>query len=532
MLSLFRYSLLALVAGLSIPSVSFSDESTESRFQKAIELQRKGQTLKAIKLYQSVLQRQPFHARAHYEIGWSYWRLERWEKTVKHWEQAKTLNLKIPGLDNYLELARRNLKGRFPPLVHPPIGTQASGTIRHASGEKTVSLKLVARFQHYNPRADHPDDHFDRNVFSPKSVNFHPSGHKAYVNALEGFSTLVFDPQRLKRIALIRHYFDEQNAPLFRSATESKAWAQFPADNRPRFPNHFSGKPVEATFSRAGRWLWIPYYRRDYDKYSTMPSAVALIDTRNDKISRVFATGPIPKYVTTSPDGNWLAVTHWGNNTVGLIDIHGDDPDKYQRTNLIIIGKRFALDQVDSRDRDHNCGYCLRGTVFTPDSRYLLVGRMGGGGIAVIDVVQQRYLGTVRGVRPTPRHLILSPDGETLYVSSSLSGYVSAFRTTEIIQAAISGNLRATPLLETHVGPAIRTIALSPDGSLLFAAINLDSKLAVLDTRRLKTILKIPADSYPVGLAVSPDGNQVWTTSQGRKLRGGNAVTVYRLERD
>jgi len=33
-----------------------------------------------------------------------------------------------------------------------------------------------------------------------------------------------------------------------------------------------------------------------------------------------------------------------------------------------------------------------------------------------------------------------------------------------------------------------------------------------------------------VGLDVSADGRQVWLTSQGRKLRGGNAVDVFSVE--
>ena len=50
------------------------------------------------------------------------------------------------------------------------------------------------------------------------------------------------------------------------------------------------------------------------------PGAVAVIDTTRDEIVRVMATGPISKYVKASPDGHWLAISHWGDNTIGLID--------------------------------------------------------------------------------------------------------------------------------------------------------------------------------------------------------------------
>ena len=45
----------------------------------------------------------------------------------------------------------------------------------------------------------------------------------------------------------------------------------------------------------------------------------------------------------------------------------------------------------------------------------------------------------------------------------------------------------------------------------------------------LKRVAKIPVDSYPVGLALSPDGKQVWVTSQGDGLKGGNSVGVYQV---
>jgi len=43
-------------------------------------------------------------------------------------------------------------------------------------------------------------------------------------------------------------------------------------------------------------------------------------------------------------------------------------------------------------------------------------------------------------------------------------------------------------------------------------------------------VSRVRTDAYPVGLAMSPDGSQVWVTAQGRSGRGGNSVSVYRVE--
>lgn len=519
------FSSWVLILSFSAPSMA---EDADLAYQQGVTLQKERQTEAAIRAYKRALALNPRHGAAHYEIGWSYWVREQWPETVHHWQKAKQFGVKNSELDRYLDEARASLEGIQPPLVRVPIHTRSSAKLTNG---KTLTLELIARFQHYNPRPTHKADHYDPYVFSPKSVRFSIDGSKAYVNALEGFTTLVFDPRTLKRRGKILHRFRERHAYLFHDEATGQSWFPFPAE-APEEPNIFSGKPVESALSVDGKYLWVPYYRRDYDRYSVMPSALAIIDVARDRIIRVMATGPIPKYIATSPDGNWVAVIHWGNNTVGLIDTRDPDPANYRHQTLIVVGNRIDLTSIDNRDRDHGCGFCLRGAVFTSDSKYLLVARMGGGGIAVLDIQSQRYLGTVKGMRQTPRHLILSSDGKTLFLSSSFAGYVSSYRVSDLVNTARRRQYLLAPLRESYTGSATRTIAISPDDKLIFAAVNKESKIVVLAADTLAPQLNIPADSYPVGMDVSPDGKQLWVTSQGRKRRGGNSVTVYRIRYD
>jgi DNA-binding beta-propeller fold protein YncE len=226
-----------------------------------------------------------------------------------------------------------------------------------------------------------------------------------------------------------------------------------------------------------------------------------------------------------------MAIVHWGDNTVGLIDIASQSPAGFRHAGELVVGRRLPLPADRTVDRDRYCGFCLRGAVFTRDGRHLLVGRMGGGGIAVLDVERRAYLGTVHGMRPTPRHLQLSPDGGRLYVSSNVSGYVSMYRVADLVSAAQTGKATLAPLREVETGSGTRTIALSPGGDLLFAAVNRLSKLVALRADTLERVAEIASDSFPVGLAISPGGDQVWVTSQGVMLHGGNSVQVYRLIR-
>ncbi|MDH5180900.1 MAG: beta-propeller fold lactonase family protein [Gammaproteobacteria bacterium] len=482
-------------------------------------LQQSHQTEAAILAYKKALQLKENYAEAHYELGWSYWIKGDWEQVIKHWEIARDLKLQKPQFADYLVQAGKNLEGKADNLVRVEVGATA------AAADGSLRLALSGRYQRYNPNPVAKTDFYDTGVRSPKSVQFHPTKNKVYVNSLEGAKTVVYDSESGKKLTQINHVFNAKNAALF-ATQQTYRWMEMPADISK--PYQFTGKPVEQTFSPDGKYIWVPYYRRSYDELSTLPSALALIDTDTDKIIRMFDTGPIPKYVTASSDGKWLAVTHWGDNTVGLIKTEGE-PTEYKYDKLIVIGSRVRLDKIKSADRDHGCGLCLRGSVFSKDNKYLFIARMGGGGIAVIDVLKKRYIGSIFGMPHTPRHLLLSPDGNQLYLSSNMHGSVSKYNVADIVKAVKKKQRQLKPLVTTRTGSGTRTISISPDGKYIFAAVNKESRVVALQAADLAFLFQINADSYPVGMDISPDGKQLWVTAQGRKGRGGDSVMVYSI---
>lgn len=411
--------------------------------------------------------------------------------------------------------------GVVPPEVHPK---------RMVTRLETDSLTvvLIDKKQGYSVEET---ETLDADVLSPKSINIHPDGSKYYVNSLEGMRTVAYDFATGRKLAVIHHSFD---------STQLALWADdsglFPCDYPYKEPKTFSGKPVESTFSHQGRYLWVPYYRRSYDLNAQDPSAVAVIDTQCDTIVRMFETGPLPKMIATSPDGTRLAITHWGNNTVGLLDISGDDITAWHYIDCYTVDYKLKLNysRTKSVNRDVGSGYCLRGTAFTPDGRYLLVGCMGGGGgIAVIDLEKEQYLGRVMGMMPNLRHLVFK--NGFLYLSINNKGYVQRVP-EERVYAAIDtlasakGKVVSIPEWESCKIPAgARTIVLSPDGRFVFAACNYSSKIAVVDTRTMKLLGTLDADSYPVGLDISDDGCYLFSTSQARDSKGGNAVDIFKV---
>lgn len=415
--------------------------------------------------------------------------------------------------------ARKPAAG-VPPVVHPHIGESATTPDGH------LTLRLVAKKQNYpgGPAASR-----DTDIFSPKSVSVHPDGTKYYVNSLEGATTVVFDTRTHRKLKVIHHTFDDGDTALWSKSSGLYAWQHTYAH-----PRRFYGKPVESTFSHFGRYLWVPYYRRSFDINAQEPSAVAIIDTQSDSIIRLMETGPLPKMIATSPDGNTVAISHWGDNTVGLVDISSPLPQHWHHRACIVVDYKLPLNFSTTVpvDRDNGSGYALRGTVFTPDGKYLFVGCMGGGGgIAVIDVAEGKYLGRLMGMMPNVRHLIIS--GEYLYLSINGAGYVQRIPLATMIDAARHLNGKTATVhgfVNCKVGTGARTIAASPDGRYIYAACNNASRLCVVDAREMKLLTSLPLDSYPVGLDISLDGSTILVTSQGRKNHGGNCVDIIEVK--
>ncbi len=404
-------------------------------------------------------------------------------------------------------------------MVHPSIGSKATST------DGKIKITLIGKRQNYYGGSEETRDDA---IYSPKSVNVHPNGKKYYVNSLEGGTTVVFEMGSNKRLKVIKHRFTPEHEHLWSTPSPLYPFTHYEKSNT------FMGKPVESTFSHGGKYLWVPYYRRSYDINAQDPSAVAIIDTESDEIVRMMETGPLPKMVASSHNGKYIAISHWGNNTVGIIDIASENPEEWKHKDCLVVDYVLPLNYSteEAVDRDNGSGYALRGTVFSPDDRYLLIGCMGGGGgIAVIDMQSGKYLGRILGMLPNVRHLIIV--GEYLYLSINRSGIVQRTPLKDFLDAAknLQGKtVQYSKWENCKVGTGARTIEATANGRYIFAACNTVSKLCIVDTKTMKLVAEIEADSYPVGLDVSEDGRYVFLTSQGRSKRGGNAVDIYEVE--
>jgi len=392
-----------------------------------------------------------------------------------------------------------------------------------------VRLTLIARIQCYNSYVKNNNDIYDRSIGSPKSAIILEEKNKFYINNLENKATTVYDLTDFSMLKNIKHKFTKDDSFLFKDTS----LFDYKFHTRNSQFNIFQGKPVEGCLSHNKEYLWVTYYRRTYDLNAVDPSALAIIDTDKDEIVRVMPTGPLPKMIACSPDNRYIAVTHWGDNTIGIIDISSNDVDSFKYIKLFEVGTRRSLsyDNTTKIDRDKDCGYCLRGTVFSPDSKYLLVARMGGGGIAVFDMTGMKYIRSVFGMHTNIRHLTVL--GDQLYLSTNITGYVQIANVYDLINTAINSKSDYTNWKSRYVGKGVRTIAVSGDGKYIFSAVNNESKVSVIRAADMNIISTINVDSFPVGMDIANEIPRLIVTSQGRiPFGGGQSVMIFKIEKE
>jgi YVTN family beta-propeller protein len=316
---------------------------------------------------------------------------------------------------------------------------------------------------------------------APKSVEISPDGSYAAIMNLEGMDFWLISTATLEII---------KKAQFFK--TPAQGW-----DYKNRAPvQSYAQKPVECAFSENGRLLWISLHNAEgitvYDTEEILVppdqapyERLRITDFVNKKSYETkivkIKTGKTPKIVRVTPDGRYALVANWHSSSVSVVDTQ-----QYKTIKDIRLGG--------------NKGYIPRGIAISSDSQKAYVANMGGGTISVIDLTALEVIDDIPATA-NPRHIILSKDQRTMYISDNILGKILAFDL-----------IAKKTMREVSVGKMARTIAISPDERYLFGVSHDEGKLVVVDTASFE--IKYKKDfPFPMGLAVTPDGKQLWVTS-------------------
>ncbi len=118
------------------------------------------------------------------------------------------------------------------------------------------------------------------------------------------------------------------------------------------------------------------------------------------------------------------------------------------------------------------------------------------------------------GLRNAFMGAVYAPDGIRIYVSGGDSGIVALVdaRSGRVVESiSVNTWFAGRRYRDSFVGE----LALSPDGSILYAVDQANFRLIAIDTETLEIVDSIPAGRYPFGLAVAPDGKKVYVANAG-----------------
>jgi DNA-binding beta-propeller fold protein YncE len=226
---------------------------------------------------------------------------------------------------------------------------------------------------------------------------------------------------------------------------------------------------------------------------------VTPINLVSGKVLPAIQAGPGPAGVAVAPNGKIAYVTDAGSAPIGTtitpIDLKTDKP-----LSPITVG---AGPQAIVISEDGSTAWVsLAGAV--------VQGQSGSVGSSVVSVnLVTRAVSAPISVGNAPLALVLSNDGQTLWVANSYSGSVTPITT--------STRVAGTPIA---VNGAPDALAVAPDAQTVYVADETSSvakgnNVTPISTSSLTASAPIAVQKAPTALAVTPDGSTLWVVCSG-----------------
>ncbi len=229
------------------------------------------------------------------------------------------------------------------------------------------------------------------------------------------------------------------------------------------------GIVVESAVSPDGNTLYVSNFRRN---------SVQFLDTRNGRVTREVRAGAHPKILVLSHDGSRLFAANWGGASVTEIDTATGDVVRTLRA-----------------------GRNPRGMAVTREGR-LYIANFNGHTIDIYDGPDRSQHHRLDNVCHIPRHLALSPDEHTLYISCFSASELAAMdTTTEQITHRV------------EVGHWPKAVDVSTDGRYVFTANYGGSSVSVVDTTDWTAVtLDVPSMDHASGVVAAHDAYRFFVT--------------------
>jgi YVTN family beta-propeller protein len=210
---------------------------------------------------------------------------------------------------------------------------------------------------------------------------------------------------------------------------------------------------------------------------------ITVIDQATHAIVKTIPIGKGPAVMVATPDNKKLYTADWSGNTVSAVDIA-----TAAVTSVALDGRPWAIAMSPSGK-----------TVYAALTSDKIVG---------IDTTTDAIASTIDTTPDYEESLIVSADGNTLYVDPTSSGTISPGNTLEGLST--DGGVLQAPIT---VGSTPAFASISPDGSRVYTLNFLDGTVSVADTKSWSVLATIDtgAGSQPIISSSTPDGLLVVT---------------------
>ena len=224
---------------------------------------------------------------------------------------------------------------------------------------------------------------------------------------------------------------------------------------------------------------------------STDENRLTVIETATHQVAAVIEVDTAPLDLTVSADGQLVYVTNSESKSISVIDVAS--LTRRTRIRVPISGERGPY-----------------GVAIHPDGKRLYVTDINGNQVLIVDTARRATIGRI-DVIEDPRSLVISADGTRLYVSGGDfdddgDGGISVIDTES---ESVVTTLR--------MDGGIFRLALSPDGSRLYATDRANAQLIVVDVaqnRVVNSVQVLPEGEETRDLFVSRDGSQIYVANQ------------------
>src|SRR4029077_1443846 len=210
-----------------------------------------------------------------------------------------------------------------------------------------------------------------------------------------------------------------------------------------------------------------------------------IIDTASRQTIATVKVSGRPNQCAATPDGKYVAVPIRDGDSVDIIDVKQEKIVK----NLPIKEPHNALN--------------------TGSNHYIYVSSMGGNEVDLIDLEKMDYAAHIP-VGGRPRPYVVSPDGKTMYVAlANLHGFVIVdIPEKKVLERVEIPSEHATLRKLEYETPDTLThgLALTPDGSELWVSSLLDDAMYIYDVKAKKVMGKVSTGMGPNWIVFTPTG--------------------------